>query len=140
MIEIEPGFSVSPQITPADVGKAATAGITAIVCNRPDGEEPGQPGMDEIEAAAHEAGLVFERLPMSGGQLPIEHIDRMRSVLDHHDGVLAYCRTGTRCSILWAAARAASGEDPDALLAKAGAVGYDLGAIKPLLLNLSAGS
>ena len=140
MTEIEPGFSVAPQISADDISTAAKDGITAIVCNRPDGEDPGQPTMDEMEKAAHDAGLVFERLPITGGQLPSDYIDRMRSILDHHDKVLAYCRSGTRCTVLWAAARSAAGNDPATLLEKAGNAGYDLGAVKPLLDNLSAGS
>ena len=36
-------FSTAPQISVADVAKAAALGYSTIVCNRPDGEDPGQP-------------------------------------------------------------------------------------------------
>ena len=36
-------LSVAPQLTAGDVAEAARAGFRAIIDNRPDGEEPGQP-------------------------------------------------------------------------------------------------
>ena len=36
MIELTPGYSVSPQIALEDVQAAADAGITLVICNRPD--------------------------------------------------------------------------------------------------------
>jgi uncharacterized protein (TIGR01244 family) len=40
--------------------------------------------------------------------------------------VLCYCRSGSRSSLLWAAARVANGMDVDAVLAQAQAAGIDL--------------
>ena len=41
--QISQDFSVSPQITAADVAEIANAGFKSIICNRPDFEEPTQP-------------------------------------------------------------------------------------------------
>ena len=65
--ELEDGVAVSPQITAEDVAAAASLGYRTIVCNRPDGEAPGQPSMAEIEAAAQAAGLSFLPLAFAGG-------------------------------------------------------------------------
>ena len=56
---LDAAFLVSPQIQPGDVAAAAAMGVTTIVNNRPDGEEPGQPAGAEIEAAARAAGLAY---------------------------------------------------------------------------------
>ena len=40
---LNPGISVSPQIAPGDMAEIAAQGFKAIICNRPDGEEAGQP-------------------------------------------------------------------------------------------------
>ena len=37
-------LSVAAQITPQDIGGLAAQGFTTVVCNRPDGESPGQAG------------------------------------------------------------------------------------------------
>ena len=46
--KLEDGMFVSPQVTAAELAQARDAGITLIVNNRPDGEEPGQPEGREI--------------------------------------------------------------------------------------------
>ena len=43
---------VSPQLALEDIAAAAALGVTTIVNNRPDGEEPSAPQGDAIEAAA----------------------------------------------------------------------------------------
>ena len=47
---------VSGQIMPADVADLRRHGVTMIVNNRPDGEDPGQPLAADIEQAARSAG------------------------------------------------------------------------------------
>jgi uncharacterized protein (TIGR01244 family) len=47
--------------------------------------------------------------------------------------VLAFCRSGTRSTFLWALARAERGADAEALVAAAAAAGYDLTPIRPWL-------
>jgi uncharacterized protein (TIGR01244 family) len=50
--------------------------------------------------------------------------------------VLAYCRSGSRSSLLWAAARVANGADVEAVLAQAQAAGIDLAQARPLIDGL----
>ena len=45
------------QIGPGDVAELAAKGFRAIICNRPDGEGPGQPQFSEIEKAAEANGI-----------------------------------------------------------------------------------
>jgi uncharacterized protein (TIGR01244 family) len=120
---------VAGQIGPEDV---TAAGVSIIVNNRPDGEEPGQPSSSEIEAASHEAGLAYHHVPVSGGITP-EAIDRMAALLDEGVPLLLFCRSGSRSTWLWALAEARRGADGDALIAQAAAAGYDLEPLRPYL-------
>jgi uncharacterized protein (TIGR01244 family) len=52
--------------------------------------------------------------------------------------VLAYCRSGTRSTLLWALAEASTGADPDDLAAAAAQAGYDVSPIRTLLDMLAA--
>ncbi|MBC7986258.1 MAG: TIGR01244 family phosphatase, partial [Sphingomonadaceae bacterium] len=46
---------------------------------------------------------------------------------------LAYCRSGTRSTLLWALTEARAGADPEALSEAAAAAGYDLAPIRAIL-------
>ena len=63
IVEIDPEYSVSPQIKPSEVAEIAALGFRAIMCNRPDGEDPGQPGVAEVRAEAERLGLAFRGHP-----------------------------------------------------------------------------
>lgn len=120
------------QLVPADIEAAAAAGVTAIVNNRPDGEEPGQPVGAEIEHAARAAGLRYHHIPVAGGIAPGQ-VAAMAAALG--DGkLLAFCRSGTRSTYLWALAAHRRGMDGDAIAAAAAAAGYDIGPIRDLLV------
>ena len=126
--------SVAPQIAAADVAVAAGLGVRLIVNNRPDNEEPGQPDGANIEAAAHAAGIEYLAIPVGHDGFRRDQLDAMNAALDGAEGeVLAYCRSGTRSTYLWALARARRGADPDVLSEQAGAAGYDLSAVRPML-------
>ena len=63
----------------------------------------------------------------------------MRAALDGAGGpVLAYCRSGTRSTLLWALAEASAGGDPDAIILAAHRAGYDASALRLALDALSA--
>jgi uncharacterized protein (TIGR01244 family) len=58
----------------------------------------------------------------------------MKSALESAPGpVLAFCRSGTRSTLVWALARARMGDDAETLRAKAEAAGYDLAPIRMFL-------
>ena len=121
---------VAGQIMPEDVAQAAASGITTIVNNRPDGEEPGQPAGSEIEVAARGAGVAYHHIPVAGG-VTADEVGRMVSALDEGGIVLAFCRSGTRSTWLWALAEARRGADGETLIAQAAAAGYDLEPLRP---------
>jgi uncharacterized protein (TIGR01244 family) len=122
---------VSGQIGPAEVARVAGLGIRTLVNNRPDDEEPGQPAAAEIEAAARAAGLGYRDIPVAGG-FSGEQVEAMAAALEAGP-VLAFCRSGTRSTYLWALARASRGASAADLAARAEAAGYDMRPILPYL-------
>ncbi len=137
-ISLTPGFSVAGQIGAADVARAAEAGFATIVNNRPEGETIDQTPGSMIEAAARDAGLGYAAIPVSPGGFSMPQVEAMAAQLDAAAGpVLAYCRSGTRSTMLWALAQAHRGEDPEALAAAAAAGGYDVSPLMPTLRQLS---
>ena len=58
---IDETLSVAPQMLPDEVAALAAQGFTALVCNRPDGEEPGQPALDEMRRAMASASSRISR-------------------------------------------------------------------------------
>jgi uncharacterized protein (TIGR01244 family) len=129
----------SPQISTGDIAVAAGMGIALIVNNRPEGESDDQTPGAAIEAAARAAGLAYVAIPVTHAGFSEAQVDAMREALaGASGGILAYCRSGTRSTLLWALAQASQGADPDALGEQAAAAGYDLAPIRPLLDMLKA--
>ena len=124
--KINDRISVSPQIAPEDVEAIKQAGFTAIVNNRPDGEAPGQPGTDEIAAAAAAAGLAYHFIPMGRAGVTPDMIEGTRAALEGSEGpVLCFCRSGTRSATLWALSQAGT-LDANEIISEAAGAGYDL--------------
>jgi uncharacterized protein (TIGR01244 family) len=119
------------QLTVGDLDEAVAQGIRLIVNNRPDGEQPGQPSSAEIEAAARAAGLDYRHIPIAGG-FPPERVEAMAEAMEQGP-LLAFCRSGTRSTFLWALARAARGAPAEESVAAAAAAGYNLGPIRAWL-------
>jgi sulfide:quinone oxidoreductase len=126
---IDDGLMVAPQMQPEDLAGLAAQGFAAVVCNRPDGEEPGQPPLDAMRAAAQGAGLAFHHIPVAGGLFPPAAVAAFAAIRRGTPGkVLAYCRTGTRAATLDALANV-NGISVAERLNRAKAAGYDLSAL-----------
>jgi uncharacterized protein (TIGR01244 family) len=101
--EISDNYSVSGQILPDDIAALKAAGFKSVICNRPDNEQPGQPSADTMNAAAEAAGLEFRYIPVISGQITEENVaDQALALEDLQGPVFAYCRTGARCTNLYA--------------------------------------
>jgi uncharacterized protein (TIGR01244 family) len=129
-IHLDEHVLVAGQIQPSDVAGLAADGVTMIVNNRPDGEEPGQPTGAEIEAAAQAAGIGYRHVPVAGGLTALNVAAMIRELAVEDRKILAFCKSGTRSTYLWAAARAQQGADLDDLVQRAAAAGYELN-VKP---------
>ena len=124
-------LSVSPQIDVDDIAALAAQGIRGIVNNRPDGEEPGQPDNATLESAARAAGLDWRHIPVTGMPVAPATLREFSAALEELPGpLLAFCRSGTRSSALWAMQAPGTADE---ILATARAAGYDLSMLRPWL-------
>ena len=131
----------SPQISTNDVDEAKRQGIALIVNNRPEGESEDQtPGAD-IEAEAIAAGMDYIAIPITHAGFSQGQVQAMAAALEGAKGpILAYCRSGTRSTLLWALAEASRGGNPQKISGQAAQAGYDISPVRPLVDMLAAGA
>lgn len=131
----------SPQIALAEIEAARAQGIRLIINNRPEGEGDDQTPGAEIEAAAKAAGMDYVAIPVTHAGFSEAQVKAMADALAKADGpVLAYCRSGTRSTLLWALAEASKGANPTVIAANAARAGYDIAPIRSLIDMLAAQS
>ena len=122
----------SPQISLDDVAAAKEAGFTLIINNRPDGEADDQVESAAIEQAARAAGMDYTAIPITHSGFSEAQVNAMIAALGEAQGpVLAYCRSGTRSTLLWSLAQALMGKDPEEIASEAAGAGYDVSPIRP---------
>jgi uncharacterized protein (TIGR01244 family) len=139
IIKLTDGIFVAPQISPSSMSDAVALGVTLVINNRPEDESDDQTPGAEIEAAARAAGMDYVAIPVTHSGFSEPQVNAMADALkDVKGGVLAYCRSGTRSTLLWALAEASVGGDPDALTNMAAKAGYDVSPIRPLMDTLKA--
>jgi uncharacterized protein (TIGR01244 family) len=130
---------VAPQIDSNAVAEAYATGVTLIINNRPEGESDDQTPGSDIESAARALGMDYVAIPVTHSGFSESQVGAMAEALDTATGpVLAYCRSGTRSTLLWALAQASIGEHPAVLTEKAAAAGYDLSPVASLMDMLRA--
>jgi len=128
-------LTVSDQITIEDLKEIQAQGYKTIFCNRPDQESEGQLAFSVIEKEAQSIGIKAIHQPVIGGQISDDDISQFGSSFElAQKPVFAYCRTGTRCSTLWALSHAKK-MPIDEILNKTQIAGYDL---SPLLDRLNS--
>ena len=131
--KLTPNISVAHQLTEQDLEQAAAAGFKTIINNRPDGEAPDQPPSEELAAAAQRLGLAYHHLPAVSGQISNDQVEAFRMALGGAaKPALAFCRTGTRSTTLWALA-ASDRLSANEILQTTAEAGYDLEALRPQL-------
>lgn len=95
----------SPQLQPADLAELQRAGFRSVICNRPDGEEPGQPSFRQIESEAHRVGMQARYQPvLMATMAPADGAAFAALLSGLPSPVVAYCRSGKRSASLWALA------------------------------------
>jgi uncharacterized protein (TIGR01244 family) len=126
IINVHGLYNVSPQILPADVVTLSEASFEKIICNRPDFEVPPEIQSKEIEKVAKELGILFEYHPLTHDTMNAHNIEKQMELVDNcANSVLAYCASGTRCTVAWALGQV--GKMPkDVILETALKSGYDL--------------
>jgi uncharacterized protein (TIGR01244 family) len=99
--ELANGFAVTGQISADDVSQIAELGFKTLISNRPDNEMGAVPH-DAIKTAAEAAGMAFHYIPVVSGHITRDNVMDMAEALKGADQpVLAYCRSGGRCTNLY---------------------------------------
>lgn len=142
-------YAVSPQINPEDLPAIAAAGFKTVINNRPCAEIPPSHQKDVMADAAKAAGLDYIVIPIVHANLGPELAKEQAAACADAEGpILAYCASGTRCTIVWAMAQAmgdAMGRpvsengtpDADMIVNTAAAQGYDIAMLHPQLTELA---
>ena len=138
--KINEQLSVTGQISLADIAGFAKAGFATIINQRPDNEEPGQ--IDHLAAAAEaeKQGIEYRYQPIVTSAITRHEVSEFQNML-LRDGkpILAHCRSGTRCYLMYALTRTLfDGESPLRLVGEAAAKGYDIRALPMLVEKLQA--
>lgn len=102
MKQISDRLYVASQLSADDIRQARSKGFAAIINNRPDREEPGQPTAAENRVVAESEGLGYSHIPVVPGQLDENQVRAFQQALSEAGGpVLAHCKTGTRAALLY---------------------------------------
>lgn len=73
----------------------------------------------------------YVAIPVTMSSMSEADVVAMHKALEGATGpVLAYCRSGTRSTLLWAVARAKAGADPEDIAREAAAAGYDVSPVR----------
>jgi uncharacterized protein (TIGR01244 family) len=125
---------ISGQVAPREVAGLAQQGVTVLVNNRPDGEEPGQPMASEIEEAAAQAGIAYHFVPILRGIGPADVESMQQALRQAGDGkLLAFCRSGTRSALALALVHREQGASSEEVQQRLTQAGFDPGPIAHLL-------
>ncbi len=130
-------LSVSAQLHPEDIEQVVAAGIKTVICNRPDQEGDEQPASDEIRLACESQGLKWYFLPVNPRNFTDRQAREFGALLNAVQGpVLAFCRTGTRCTNLWALSEAGN-IDVASIINTASVAGYDIAKLSDRIATLA---
>jgi sulfide:quinone oxidoreductase len=126
-------LTVSDQITIEDLQEIQAQGYKTIFCNRPDQESEGQLAFSIIEKEAHKLDIKAIHQPVIGGQITDEDITQFGCYFKAaQKPVFAYCRTGARCSTLWALSHVKT-LPIEEILSKVNNAGYGLSSLRERL-------
>jgi uncharacterized protein (TIGR01244 family) len=126
-------LNVAPQIVVEDIAALAAQGFRSIVNNRPDGEAADQPDNASLAAVAAGLGIAYRHVPVISGRLQDSDVESFAHALAELPApTLAFCRTGTRSTMLWALV-AARTEPVDDVMRTAADAGYDLESMRARL-------
>ena len=132
--QLDDKVMVSGQVAPHEVAALAEQGVTVLVNNRPDGDEPNHPLASEIEGAAAAAGIGYRYVPIIRGIGPAD-VEEMQAAMREAEGgkLLAFCRSGTRSALAIALAKREEGASLEEVVQQLNQAGIDHGPIAHLL-------
>jgi uncharacterized protein (TIGR01244 family) len=140
-IAVTAKLSVAPQPLLSDFQELRGLGFMTIVNNRPDGEDPNQPGSAAEEQAARAAGLGYVHIPVTSTGMTEGDARLFKETIEQARGpVVAHCRSGARSFYLWVLSGDLDPHSDAELLAKAAELGLDSNAARTWLAAHRNGS
>jgi uncharacterized protein (TIGR01244 family) len=137
VIQLDVSYFVAPQLVETDLTLLKEQGFERIINNRPEAESDDQPAGESIRIAAEILGMEYVSNPVDLSKLSRKQVDLQMDALFEDKKTLAFCRTGTRSSVLWLLLQNAKGGDSNALMSYVSGKGFDLSrcasAMAPLL-------
>jgi len=131
IVAITDWLSAASQIVEGDIDDLARQGYRTVINNRPDDEEPGQLRSDAASVRAKALGIDYHYLPITAATLTRSEIEAFAELLATAEKpILAHCRSGTRCYLLWAATQVRQGKPAGALIEQAAKQGFDISTLK----------
>lgn len=102
-VRISDKLAVAGQPAPEAFRQLKTDGFTAVINNRPNGEDALQPGSAAEKSAADDAGLDYSFIPVAGPQITEADVRAFQEAVAAAPGpVFAHCGSGTRSLTLHA--------------------------------------
>lgn len=138
-VQLDENYFVAPQISVDDLSALKEQGFTLIVNNRPDAEAEDQPTAQQLQQAAEALGLQYAWNPIELPKLAQQHVDSQAEIISPAQKTLAFCRTGTRSSVLWVLLENAKGHSYTELSSSVAAKGFDLTRCEPAMAPLVKG-
>lgn len=126
VIQLDSLYYVAPQILLEDIEVLKDLGFERVINNRPDFESEDQPADNTLRAKAEALGLEYVSNPIDLSRLSKEHVSIQSEALNSSKKTLAFCRTGTRSSVLWLLSENAKGKSFDGLSSYVTEKGFDL--------------
>lgn len=102
---LAPDVAVAPQVQPEHMAALAAHGFKSVINNRLAQEL--DPSLhDALRDAAERAGLSYEWQPVHPAMINMNDVAQFAELLDKLPRpILAFCRSGTRCTTLYNAAQ-----------------------------------
>lgn len=126
---------ISGQLDARTAKQAAQYGIKTVICNRPDGEEDGQPDFETVKAWLAEHGIAeVHYLPVTMDSINDAVLTEFQDTVAKSTApILAYCRSGTRSATMWALNQTKRGVEVNSLIRAAELANIDLTPVRAKL-------
>ncbi len=137
LVQLDELYFVSPQLVREDLASLKAQGFEKIINNRPDGESDDQPTGESLRVAVEMLGMKYESNPIDLSKLSSGNVSMQGNILSKGEKTLAFCRTGTRSSVLWVLLENQKGRSYSQLLASVEQKGFDLTRCLPAMEPLA---
>ena len=137
-VKIDDRLTVDGQPSQETLSALASGGFATIINNRPDAEEPGQPGSAAEKAILEQSCLAYRFIPVTATTITEADINAFQAAVSAAKGpVYAHCRSGTRSLTLYVLGEVLAGRmKPGEVEAFGRERGFDLsGAVQWLARN-----